>query len=180
MTLKNKLLRYAYLIPWYSYGSVLPIHTKKYKHPMYDVTMTSSFSNLPKLPIYSEIKAKLIFSPKNSKFRNFTGFFCFDDLLIPILQYANAYFSHILRFWILLTLLVEKSLLCCVFCNITSSFLLILTTLFKSNSKRRRQLISYTLCKWKMHFSTFDAFSLNLLIFNIDFFFFFCVKFKQN
>ena len=41
MHLKNKRLRYAYLVPWYSYGSSLSIDTTKYKHPMYDVTMTS-------------------------------------------------------------------------------------------------------------------------------------------
>ena len=34
MNLKNERLRYAYLVPWYNYGSLLSIHTKtKYKHP---------------------------------------------------------------------------------------------------------------------------------------------------
>ena len=29
VNLKHELLRYAYLVPWYSYGSLLSIHTKK-------------------------------------------------------------------------------------------------------------------------------------------------------
>ena len=36
-------------IPWYSYGSPSSFHTytKKYKHPMYDVKMTSLLQILP-------------------------------------------------------------------------------------------------------------------------------------
>ena len=52
VNLKNKRLRYAYLVPWYSYGSPLSIHTTKVQTYMYDVTITSLLSILPKLPIY--------------------------------------------------------------------------------------------------------------------------------
>ena len=59
MNLKKKRLSYDYLVPWYSYRSLLSIHTKKYKHPVYNVRFCT------KLLIW-----------KSSKHRNFTAFFC--------------------------------------------------------------------------------------------------------
>ena len=48
-----------------------------YKHFMYDVTMTSLFLILLKLPIYSEIKAKLEFFPQKAQILEFHRFFAY-------------------------------------------------------------------------------------------------------
>ena len=108
-----------------------------------------------------------------------------DLLLIPILQYANAHLSNILIFW------TKKycwhfwfkshfSVLCGAFCNITFYFLLILTTVFKSNPKRLSISFYIPFVTWKMHYKHFwpknngyDAFSLNLQILNI---YLLCIK----
>ena len=107
------------------------------------------------------------------------------DLLIPILQCTNAHLSNIFRFWI------KKILLACL---VQKSFwhsmwrILQYNLLFSSNSdhnlqkqpKTAKHLILYTLCNMKMHYKHFwpkyygyDAFSLNLRIFNI---YLLCIK----
>ena len=55
------------MLVWYhgiAMGLLFPYIPKKYKHTMYDVTITSLLSILPKLPIYSEIQAKIEFLAK--------------------------------------------------------------------------------------------------------------------
>ena len=63
VNLKYKRLQRGMLI-WYhgiAMGLLFPYISKKYKHPMFVVTMKSKLSILPKLRIYSEIKAKIEF-----------------------------------------------------------------------------------------------------------------------
>ena len=81
------------------------------------------------------------------------------DLLILILQHANAHMSNIFRFkkqrnknycwhfWFK----IHFGVLCDTFCN-TTYFLLILTTVFKSNPKRRSSSFYIPFVTWKMHF----------------------------
>ena len=104
-------------------------------------------------------------------------FFITGSCWPPILQYANVHLSNILRFWIKtffwhIWLKSHSGAICDAFCNITDSFLLILTTVFKRNP-------SYFIYPFHA-FSSFltknndnDAFSLNLLVFNI---YLLCIK----
>ena len=67
---------------------------------------------------------------------------------------------NILRFWIKrycwhFWVKSHFGILCGVFCNITFSFLLILTTVFKSNPKRLSISFYIPFVTWKMHFKHF-------------------------
>ena len=75
MNLKNKRLRYAYLVLWYSYGSPLSIHTKKvqtYHVWRHNDIIIVDFAQIADLQW--NIGHKWIFRQKSSKYRNFTGF----------------------------------------------------------------------------------------------------------
>ena len=77
-----------------------------------------------------------------------------------ILQCAIAHLSNILRFWIQtycwhFWVKSHFGILCAVFCNITFSFLLILTTVFKSNPKRLSISFCIPFVTWKMNYKHF-------------------------
>ena len=74
MNLKNKHLRYGHGI---AIGLLFPYIPKKYKHPMYDVKMTLQLPIFSKLPIYSEIQAKIKFLTKEFQIQEFHLFFFF-------------------------------------------------------------------------------------------------------
>ena len=79
VNLKNKCLRYAYLIAWYSYGSPLFIHAKKvqtshvhgfvWRHNDVIIVDFAQSTNLQ-----WNIGQIWIFCQKSSKYWNFTGF----------------------------------------------------------------------------------------------------------
>ena len=69
----------------------------------------------------------------------------------------NVHPSNILRFWIetycwYFWFKNHLGILCCAFCNITLSFLLILTTVFKNNPNCRSLSFYIPFVAWKMHF----------------------------
>ena len=113
-----------------------------------------SFKVCPKRGIIGQIDS-LFFRQKilNIEISPFFFLSRSPDSNFAIRKYTFLQYSQILNNNMLLALLVEKSFLCGAFCNITSSLVLIFTTVFKSNPKRRSS--SLYLCKMEMDFYHF-------------------------
>ena len=79
-TLKNKRLRYVYLVPWYGYGSPLSTYTKKVQTSHVwrpnDVIIVD-YAEIVDSRITVKYRPKFNFSPKSYKYQNFPGCFAY-------------------------------------------------------------------------------------------------------